>query len=184
MKFYLWSCRLWSLMMTAGNEAPGQFSTVQFGMVRIGVAWIQVTILCGLLYLALPTLQHAVSLDNPTDVSQKWNFWTGSQSLKKCKADIWITENQAVPLTKNSILMSPKRTLTFKERWSSITVALLTSNLNKRSCSKSVVFVNFHPGTLMSLLLLICTDMSAAKVVLLLRCTGRVCVSNLAANCN
>lgn len=93
------------------------------------------------------------------------------------------TENQAVPLTMNSILMSPKRTLTFKERWSSISVALLTSNLNnKLSCSKSVAFVNFHPGTFMSLLhLLICTDMSAAKVVLLLRRIGRVCVSNLAA---
>lgn len=89
------------------------------------------------------------------------------------------TENQAVPLTMNSILMSPKRTLTFKERWSSITVALLTSNLNnKMSGSKSVAF-NFHPGTFTSLLhLLICTDMSVAKCVLLLRRIGRVCVSN------
>lgn len=78
-------------------------------------------------------------------------------------------ENQAVPLTMNSILMSLKKTLTSKERWPSITVALLTSNLNnKMSCSKSGAFVNFHPGTFTSLLhLLICTDMSAAKGVLL-----------------
>lgn len=83
--------------MTAGNEAPFPLSTrsVQHSTVWNGTHW------CGLnsgnnsLWTAVFSSTHtvnAVSLDSPRDVCQKWNFWTASQSLKKCKADIWITQ--------------------------------------------------------------------------------------------
>lgn len=44
----------------SGQRSPisteDQVSSAQFGTVHIGVAWMQVTILCGLLHLAPPTL--------------------------------------------------------------------------------------------------------------------------------